>query len=433
MLIKFKQLYKAKDLRRNILFVLAMLFIFRLAAHIPVPGVSIEGLKDFLGGNQILGLLNIFTGGGLENFSIVMLGVGPYITASIIFQLLTMIIPKLEEISKEGEAGQQKINKWTRYLTIPMACLQAYGTIVFLSQKTGSTAQAGGSTLLAGLSPVQIITAVISVTAGSVFLMWLGEIISEKKVGNGISLLIFAGIIARLPQAVIQAWSDFQVDPGALTSYIIFIVIALITIAAVVFITEGQRNIPVSYARRIRGNRMYGGTDTHLPLRVNQAGVIPIIFAISIILFPPLIAQFFVSAKTAFIAGISQFTIDLFQNQIFYGICYFLLVVGFTYFYTAIIFHPQQIADNLQKQGGFIPGIRPGKETMTYLNNTMTRIVFAGALFLGIIAVLPVLMKNYGGVSLVVGGTSLLIVVSVVIETVKQIDSQLMMREYEAG
>lgn len=425
-LSKLKQIWQARDLRQDLFFVLGLLLVFRILAHIPVPGIDVSGLKNYFAGNQIMGLLNIFTGGGLKNFSIVMLGVGPYITASIIFQLLTMVVPRIEELSKEGERGQHKINQWTRLATVPLAMLQAYATMIFLSRQGGP-----GINLLGALSPMQLITAIISIACGTVFLMWIGELISERKVGNGISILIFAGIVSSLPQAILQAWSDISTNPGAWSQYLIFLIIALITIAAIVFIIEGQRNIPISYARQVIGSRLYGGSKSHLPLRINQAGMIPIIFAISIILFPSVIAQFFVGAKSLWLSQAAQFIIDLFKNQIFYGIFYFLLVVGFTYFYTAIIFQPNQIAENLQKQGGFIPGVRPGRETSAYLNRTMNRIVLAGALFLGIIALLPILMQQAAGFSMVVGGASMLIVVGVVIEMVKQIDSQLIMRHYE--
>lgn len=418
---KLIQIWKAKDLRNSILFILGMLVVFRLAAHIPIPGVNVVALKEFFASNQILGLMNIFSGGGMENFSVVMMGVAPYITASIIFQLLTMIIPKLEEMQKE-ESGRQKINMWTRWLTVPMSIFQAYGMITLLRRSS--------SAILGDISTFSFMAMIVTITAGTVLLMWIGELISEKKVGNGISLLIFAGIVAGLPQTVQQIAVTF--DPSKLFLIIGFLVIAIITVVGVVIISEGQRNVPVQYARQVRGNRMYGGTSTHLPLRVNMAGVIPIIFAISVILFPPMIAQFFVHAKTAWIASSAEWIISAFQNQLFYGIAYFLMVFAFTYFYTEVIFHPTQIAENLQKQGGFIPGIRPGRHTSEYLANTTHKIIFVGALFLGVIAVLPLVMKYFTGVqSLAIGGTSLLIVVSVVIETVKQIESQLTMREYE--
>ncbi|KKQ56938.1 MAG: Protein translocase subunit SecY [Parcubacteria group bacterium GW2011_GWA2_38_13] len=420
---KFLQIWKTKDLRNNILFVLGMLILFRLAAHIPIPGVNAEALKQFFQQNQLFGLISIFSGGAMENFSIVALGVGPYITSSIIFQLLTMIVPKLEELSKEGEAGRRKINQWTRLLTIPLAILNSYGMIVIL--------QRSNSQILAQFTSLTLVATMLTITCGTIFLMWIGELITEKKVGNGISLIIFSGIVARIPQVMQQTFQSY--DTQQLLNVITFGLIAVLTTAGVVFITEAQRNIPVSYAKRVRGMKMYGGVNTHLPLRVNQAGMIPIIFAISIILFPSMIAQFFLTSKTAFIQSAAQYIINIFNNQTFYGVSYFLLVFGFTYFYTAVIFHPQQIAENLQKQGGFIPGIRPGSHTAQYLGNVSQRIMLAGALFLGILAVIPLVINQFSPISnLTIGGSSLLIVVSVVIETVKQIEAQMSMRDYEA-
>ncbi len=421
MLAKLTQIWKVRDLRASILFVLGMLVIFRLAAHIPIPGVDAVALKNLFADNQVLGLMNIFSGGGMENFSIVMMGVAPYITASIIFQLLAMVIPKLEEMQKE-EAGRQKINMWTRWLTIPLAFIQSYGMITLLSRSSAA--------IIADLSTFDLALALLTITAGTIFLMWLGELISEKKIGNGISLLIFAGIISSLPQQVKQLILTF--DMSQIQMLVGFVIIAIITIVGVVIINEGQRNIPVQYARQIRGNRAFGGTSTHLPLRVNMAGVMPIIFAISVVLFPPMIAQFFIDARSAWIVKLSEFTIAAFNNQLVYGIIYFLLVFGFTYFYTEVVFHPDRIAENLQKQGGFIPGIRPGRHTSEYLSYTTHRIILVGALFLGLIAILPLIMRYFTGIqSLAIGGTSLLIVVSVVIEIVKQIESQLTMREYD--
>ncbi|MFA6909432.1 MAG: preprotein translocase subunit SecY [Patescibacteria group bacterium] len=422
MIDRLRQIWKIKDLRNKILFVMGLLVIFRLAAHVPIPGVDTVNLRTLFESNQLLGLLNVFTGGGMQNFSIVMLGVGPYITSSIIFQLLTMVIPKLEEMQKEGDAGRARINRYTRYLAVPLAMLNAYGFIAFFRQSNQS--------ILGDLSTLQLVTAMITVTAGTIFLMWLGELISEKKIGNGISLIIFAGIVSGLPQTIQQTIATF--DPSRIPTLIIFGVIGLVTIAGVVFITEGQRNIPVSYAKRIRGNRMYGGVNTHLPMRVNQAGVIPIIFAVSIVVFPPIIAQFFTASPISWLASVANQVVVLFKNQVFYAILYFVLVVAFTYFYTAVVFHPRQLAENLQKQGGFIPGIRPGDPTAHYLGYISNRIILGGALFLGIIAVLPNVLQSVTNIqTLVIGGTSLLIVVSVVIETVKQIESQLVMRDYE--
>ncbi|HLD28340.1 MAG TPA: preprotein translocase subunit SecY [Patescibacteria group bacterium] len=422
MLNKLTKIWKIPDLRKSILFVLAMLVIFRAAAHIAVPGVDTSGLKQLFEGNQLLGLMNIFSGGTMQNFSIVMLGVAPYITASIIFQLLTMVVPWLEELSKEGDYGRQKISQWTRWLSVPLALMQSFGMITLLRRSVPS--------IMPDFGIWQLSLAMISILAGTIFLMWIGELISEKHIGNGISLLIFAGIVSGLPTSVGNVFTTY--DPTQIINMVIFVVIAVITIVGVVIITEGQRNVPISYARRVRGNKMYGGSNTHLPLRVNQAGVIPIIFAIAIILLPTMVAQLFVNVKTALVAGAAQWILQLFENQLFYGIAYFVMVVAFTYFYTAVIFHPDQIAENLQKQGGFIPGIRPGSNTAHYLQKVVTRIVFTGALFLGVIAVLPLITAQITNTqSLVVGGTSLLIVVSVVIETVNQINAQLAMRDYE--
>jgi len=348
MLNKLWQIWKAKDLRMNIIFILAMLVVFRLAAHIPIPGIDALALQKFFADNQIFGLLNIFSGGGMENFSIVMMGVGPYITASIIFQLLAMIVPKLEEMQKE-EAGRQKINMWTRWLTVPMSFLQAFGMITLLRRSSAD--------IIADVSVFNLVGMLITITAGTVLLMWIGELITEKKIGNGISLLIFAGIVASLPSVVQRVIVTY--DPSQLLKLVGFAAIAVITVIGVVTISEAQRNIPIQYAKQIRGNRMFGGTSTHLPLRVNMAGVIPIIFAISVVLFPQMIAQFFLLAKTAWLASGAEWVLRAFANQLFYGLAYFILVFAFTYFYTEVIFHPAQIAENLQKQGGFIPGIRP--------------------------------------------------------------------------
>lgn len=421
---QISKIWKLKDLRHSILFVLAILIISRIAAHIAIPGVDAAGLKLLFANNQILGMMNIFSGGAMDNFSVVMLGVGPYITSSIIFQLLTMVVPKLEELSKEGEYGRNKINMWTRWLTVPLAVLQGFGMIQILRSS------AGGSQIFQNFHQTDLAIALVATTAGTIFMMWLGELISEKKIGNGISLLIFAGIVSRIPASFTQTMTNF--NQAEIINMALFAIIALVTIVAVVVMSEGQRNIPVQYARQIRGGSTSGGASTHLPLRVNMAGVIPIIFAISIILIPQTVGQLFVGVKTVWVAQSAQWVIRLFQNQLFYGVAYFSMVVAFTYFYTAVIFHPDQVAENLQKQGGFVPGIRPGKSTAEYLQHIVTRIVLTGALFLGLIAVLPLITSQLTGTqSLVIGGTSLLIVVSVVIEMVTQINAQLAMRDYE--
>ncbi len=418
---KISQIWKVREIRNNLLYILALLVVFRFAAHIPIPGVNAENLKQFFSSNQILGLLNLFSGGGMENFSIVMLGVAPYITSSIIFQLLAMIVPKLEEMMKE-EAGRKKVNAYTRWATVPLAILQAYAMINLLLRSS--------QPIIQDTSAFNMFVMILTVTAGTIFLMWLGELITEKKLGNGTSLLIFVGIVTSIPQMIQRTLINFSKDQ--IITLLVFAAIAVVTIVGVVLISEAQRNIPVSYAKRVRGNRMFGGTNTHLPIRVNQAGVIPIIFAISIIMFPTMIAQFMVRAKTEFIVNVGQWILNVFQNNVVHGILYFIFVFGFTYFYTAVIFHPQQIADNLQKNGAFIPGIRPGEHTSHYLQNTISRITLMGALFLAIIAILPLLVQGGLGMqSMAIGGTSILIVVSVVIETMKQVDSQLSMRDYE--
>jgi len=419
---KIRTIFQYKELRNAILTVLGIFVIFRIAAHIPLPGVNLENLKNFFAQNQIFGLLNILSGGVMERFSIVAMGVAPYITASIVFQLLTMIIPSLEELSKQGQAGYQKINQYTRIATVPLAALQAYGLISLLKRS--------GQGIIGFSSAREIILAIITLTAGTMFLMWLGELVSEKRVGNGISLLIFAGIVTDLPTNIQRTLVTF--DPAQIVNLGVLIILGIITVTGVVILNEGQRNIPVSYARRIRGIRMYGGTDTYLPLRVNQAGMIPIIFAISLVLLPSLLGQFLSHVKVEIIANLGKFMITFFQNQLFYGFIYFILVVAFTYFYTSIIFKPDQIADHLQKQGGFIPGLRPGKNTAEYLSKISNRIMLAGALSLGVIAILPLITQGILKITtLTVGGASLLIVVSVVIDTVKQIEAQIAMREYE--
>ena len=422
---KILQVWRVPELRKKLLAVLGLLIVFRVSAIIPLPGVPRESLEAMFGGNQLFGLLDIFSGGGLSNLSIVMLGVGPYITASIVMQLLTMIVPRLEEMAKEeGDAGRRRINQWTRFLTVPLAGMQAFGFINILIRQ-GVAGGAGFS-----FSPWEMTGAVLTVIFGTVFLMWLGELITEQGVGNGISLIIFVGIIARLPVVTAQALATFT--PDMLLTYGSFLIVSLVVIAGVVVITEGQRAIPVSYAKRIRGSRVFGGASTHLPLRVNQAGVIPIIFALSIMLFPGVIANFLVGVNNQAVARSASWVVNLFQDQWFYGITYFVLVVVFTYFYTSVTFDPNNIAENLQKQGGFVPGIRPGRRTANFLKYVINRITLTGAIFLGLIAVLPLVTQGLLGVAtLTIGGTALLIVVSVVLETMKQLESQLTMREYE--
>ncbi|MFH1392695.1 MAG: preprotein translocase subunit SecY [bacterium] len=418
---KITQLFKVKDLRNKIIFVLAMLVIFRIAAAIPVPGIDLLKLKRFFETNQLFGLLNIFSGGAMSNFSIAMLGVAPYITATIIMQLLTMIFPQIEEMYKDqGEAGRHKFNQISRLLTVPLGALQSYAMITLL-QKQG---------VVSLLSLTNLITTIVIITAGTVFLMWIGELISEKGIGNGVSLIIFAGIIAGMPMAVQQVLATW--DASKIPIIIGFVIAAVLIIAGIVIITEAQRNIAINYAKQVRGRKMYGGVSTYLPMRLNQAGVIPIIFAISIMLFPGMAASFLATTNISWLASGSQRLAVLFQNQLLYGALYFILVILFTYFYTAITFDPKTIAENLQKQGGFVPGIRPGEPTAAHIKFILHRTTLVGAMFLGVVAVLPFIMQSITNISaLAIGGTGLLIVVSVVLETMKQIDSQLVMREYD--
>lgn len=422
---KLALIWKTKDLRTKILIVLGLLLLTRVLAHVPIPGINTTGLRNLFAQNQFVGLLDIFSGGGLTNFSIAMLGVGPYITASIIMQLLTIVIPSLAEMSKEGgEAGRAVINQYTRYITIPLAALQGFGTIRLLESQ-------GGSAVLGSFTPFQWFLTLLSICAGTMLMMWLGEIISEYDIGNGVSLIIFAGIVARIPASFsfLASWYD----PTKLPTVLGFIAVILVVIAGVVLVTEAQRNIPVAYAKRVRGNKLFGGVNTHLPLRLNQAGVIPIIFAISVMLFPALIAQFFITSKSAAIATNAQKIINLFNSQgWFYGLTYFILVMAFTYFYTAVVFNPTEIAENVQKNGGFVPGLRPGNQTADFLSSVLNKITLAGAFFLACIAILPLIMQKVTGTtSITFGGTSLLIVVSVVIEVIKKVEAQMTMHDYE--
>lgn len=422
---KLSLIWKTKDLRTRILWIIGLLVVTRVLAFIPIPGVDASALKNALSQNQFLGLLDLFSGGGLTNFSIAMLGVGPYITASIIMQLLAVIVPSIGELQKEGgEQGRLKMNLYMRYLTIPLALLQGFSTIRLLQS------QAGGQ-LLANFTSYQWFLTLLAVTAGTMLVMWIGEIIGEYGMGNGVSLVIFAGIVAQLPKSIQSVISFY--DPSRLPVFLGYVVVALIVVMGIIIVTEAQRNIPIAYARRVRGDKMYGGVNTHLPLRLNQAGVIPIIFAISMLLFPALIAQFFVNAKTAVIANYAGKIVNLFQTQnMYYGIAYFLLVVLFTYFYTAVVFNPDEVAENVQKNGGFVSGLRPGKQTADYLYKVLTRITLPGAVFLGLIAILPFLFQKFTGTqALTLGGTSILIVVAVVIETIKQVEAQLNVHDYD--
>jgi len=413
-------IFEDRELRNRILFVLGALIVFRLLAAIPIPGVNVVQLENFLNNNQFLGLLNVFSGGGFSNLSIVMLGVGPFITASIVMQLMTILIPSLKEMyQEEGDSGRQRFTQYSRYLAVPLAFVQAFGFILLLQQNG----------IVGGLTLEQLLVNMTVIAAGSILLMWIGELISEFGVGNGVSLIIFAGIVSRIPRDLSQL--AFSFDVSQIPAFIGFAAAALVIMAGVVFITEAERPIPVTYARRVRGMKVMGGVSTYLPLRVNQAGVIPIVFALSLLLFPQMIATFLSHSSIYWLASGASAVVAALANQWVYGILYFLLVFLFTYFYTAITFEPHQVAKNLQKNGAFIPGVRPGTTTSDYLGNIITRITLVGALFLGSLAVLPLILQGITGITAVtIGGTALLIVVSVVLDVVKKIDAQTSIREY---
>ena len=417
---KLKLIWDDKTLRERLLFIALMLVAFRLLSSIPIPGIDIPRLQIFLADNQFFGLLNIFSGGGLSNLSIVMLGVGPYITASIIMQLLTMMSPKLKAMyQEEGEAGRAKFAQYSRLLSVPLAFIQAFGFLILLSRQG----------VLTDLALFSKVTNIIIITGGSVLVMWIGELMTEYGIGNGTSLIIFAGIVASLPSAISQLLFTF--NPSDVPMYLGFLALAIIVVWGVVVVTEAERPIPVTYAKRVRGMKVYGGVSTYLPLRVNQAGVIPIIFALSIMLFPQMIATVLSVVDNAVLKAISTFMTTVFSNQWVYSILYFVLVFLFTYFYTAVTFDPDTISTNLQKNGAFIPGVRPGATTAAYIASVVTRITLVGATFLAFVAVLPLAMRGItGNASLAIGGTALLIVVSVVLDFVKKVEAQVSMREY---
>ncbi len=409
-----------ESLRRRILFVLGILVLFRVLAAIPVPGIDALRLEQFFTNNQFFGLLNIFSGGGLSNLSIVMLGVGPYITASIIMQLLTIMVPQLKALyHEEGELGRRKFTQYSRLLTIPLAIIQGLGLLILLERQN----------VIEHLVFFDRIVNLAVITGGTILLMWLGELISEFGIGNGVSIIIFAGIVAAIPSQVGQL--IFTFDVSQIPLYLAFLAAALVIVAGVVFITESERPLPVTYAKRVRGMKVYGGVATYLPLRLNQAGVIPIIFALSILLFPQLVGTFLSGVDNSILQKIGGFIMIISENAWIYSISYFVLVFLFTYFYTAVTFDPESISTNLQKNGAFIPGVRPGKSTAEYIGRVLNRVTLFGALFLGTIAVLPLVMQGLTGiVTLAIGGTALLIVVSVVLDLIKKIEAQISMREY---
>lgn len=418
---KLLQIFKIKDLRKKIFIVLFLLICFRILSAVPIPDIDLMKFRGFLNTNQLFNFLSVFSGGALDNLSIAMLGVAPYITATIIMQLLTMIFPSIKEMYyEEGEIGKAKFNRYSRYLTVPLAFLQSYGFLNLLKAQG----------IVPALDLFEIIRNVVLITAGSMILVWIGELITEQNIGNGISLIIFAGIVSRVPTLIQNLFLTY--NPGVLPTYFVFIIVSILVIAGVVFIQEGERKVPITYAKRVRGMKMYGGVSSYLPLKVNQAGVIPIIFAISILLFPQFLAQITSIFSSSLSFKFNEIVSNFFNNQYFYGAVYFCLVVIFTYFYTAITFDPTEISKNLQRAGGFVAGIRPGESTSAYLSKIIGRLTFSGAIFLGIIAILPNITQIITGIKILsIGGTALLIVVSVALETMRQVNSQLVVREYE--
>ncbi|MDQ5901225.1 MAG: preprotein translocase subunit SecY [Patescibacteria group bacterium] len=413
--------FRTEEVRRKILFTALIFLIFRIFAHIPVSGVNVTQLKALFSQNQFLGLLDIFSGGTLANFSIMALGLNPYINASIILQVLTMVFPKLEELQKEGDSGRRKINQYTRFLTVPLAVLQAIGMYALLKSQG----------IIGTLGPLDMLGFMLTMTAGTMIAVWLGELITEKGVGNGVSVLIFAGIVGSLPAMFGRTAST--TDAQSSLGLLVFGLLGIVVISSVILVNEATRKIAINYARRMRGNKAFGGQQTHLPLRLNQAGVIPIIFAVSLVLLPSLFANFMLSSRNPALVNVGQFiTTWLDPNGLVYNLLYFLFVVGFTFFYTAVVFNPTKISEEVQKHGGFIPGVRPGTQTASYLNYILTRLTLVGATFLGLIAILPSLVRGATGIeNIALGGTGILIVVSVVLETYKSIEAQLVMKNYD--
>ncbi len=420
---KIKQIFKIPDLRKKILIIIFLLVVFRIFTAIPIPGINEERLKELVTGSQMLGYLNIFSGGALGNLSIAMLGVAPYITATIILQLLTVVFPKLKEIFyEEGAVGREKFERLGRSLTVPLAALQSFGFLKYLSVEG----------IFAETALLSVLGNVVVVTAGSMAVLWLGELINEQQLGSGISLIIFAGIVSGLPMSLGGGLENFRLGILRPDMILIFAILALAVIVGVTIINAAERKIPVSYAKRIRGNRVYGGVSTYLPLKLNQAGVIPIIFAVSVLIFPQFIGQVLSGISPVVGGKMLEFFTKIQNNNLIYGILYFILVFIFTYFYTAIVFNPGEIAKNLQRNGGFIPGIRPGAPTVSYLSSVISRITLFGAVFLGTIAILPIITQFLTAQpNLTIGGTALLIVVAVALEIAKKIDSELKIREYE--
>lgn len=414
MLETLRAAFKVEDLRKKLIFTLLMLLVFRIGAHIPVPGINRTVIEQLIGTGQLLGFFDMVSGGAFSNFSVFAMSITPYINASIIMQLLTIVIPALERLAKEGEEGRKKIAQYTRYGTVVLGFIQAIGLSFGLRNAVIDPSFAS------------ILVIAVTLTAGTAFLMWLGEMITENGIGNGISLIIFAGIVSRLPVGIYTMFEYVRTGTTNIFVVLVMLILAIVVIAGVVAIQEGQRRIPVQYAKRVVGRRVYGGQSTHIPLKVNQAGVIPVIFAMSILMFPPTLASWFPNNSFAqWITNVFNFT------SIPYMILYAALIVFFTYFYTAVTFNPGDIAENMKKNGGFIPGLRPGKPTAEHIEKVANRITLAGALFLAGIAVLPSILIAATAIPIYFGGTALLIVVGVALETMKQMEAQLLMRHYQ--
>ena len=418
MLKALSNVFKVEELRNKVLFVLGVMVVYRIGAHIPVPGVDIARVQEMLFGGGVGGVfdfLDLFAGGALSNFSIFAMSITPYITASIILQLLQVVIPRLEELAREGREGKKKIAQYTRYLTVALALVQGFGITTYIRQFGA----------IPNPTVFDIIVIVISLTAGTTFLMWLGEQVNEYGIGNGISILIFTSIIARFPSDIMETWSLFRAGTITAFNLLIFLILAIIIVAGIIFVQQGERRIPVQYSKRIVGRKVYGGRSTHIPMKVNQAGVMPVIFASSVLLFPGVIAQILPFGWAEGMANVIR------PGSTLYIVLYGLLTMFFTYFYTAITFNPEEVADNMKKHGGFIPGIRPGRSTIKYLDKILVRVTLVGALFLTAVALLPFAMEPLTGVNIAFGGTSLLIMIGVALQTMQQIESHLLMRHYD--
>lgn len=423
-----QQIWNSKDLRKKILFTLGILIIFRICTQISIPGADLDAIRAVINRNQLFGIFSALTGGSAENFSIILMGLSPYINASIIMQLLTVIVPRLENLSKEGEQGRKKINQYTRWLAVPIAFMQSYGMIVLINSQAAVP-------IVPNISdPVVVLPIMLTITAGTIFLMWLGELISEYGIGNGISLIIFTGIIANIPMALGQTLALTQQNADALIPFVLMLLVTFALLSVVILVTEGQRQIPIIYAGR--GTR---GKSDHaiLPIRVNQAGMIPIIFAVSMATFPGVLAQLFQNSQSVILKTIADAITTYFHvNSALYVVVYFLLVIAFTYFYVSITFNPEQVADNLQKRGGYVPGIRPGKETANYLGKISSRLNLWGGVFIGLIAIFPMILGSLfsslqlGNITMLISGAGMIIIVGVVLELMRQVNAQLVMHDY---